>query len=308
MKPIRLRDFIEDKDGWLYAVATYDNSEKVGCVLRYIPSAEGERSTREGERFCKFDFKEGFDYIRECKPQYLDNVLRIPHSDIKRVLKPENEIGDISRRDSRVWQLIRLFDVPPWMVGCTGSLLCGLEGPMSDIDMVVYGQAWFHAQQRLKQAIEAGKVNALSEDMWRRVYEKRIPEISFETFILHEKRKWNRGEIGGTYFDLLFTRDYTNLESIPPYSGEVLWRTTIEAEVTDAQFAFDNPSVYMVDHDDVTRVLSFTHTYAGQVVPGEILEASGVLEQHGNERWLIVGTTREAKSEYIISKTLMETH
>jgi hypothetical protein len=29
-------------------------------------------------------------------------------------------------------------------------------------------------------------------------------------------------------------------------------------------------------------------------------------QQHGNERWLVVGTTREARGEYIVSKTLME--
>ena len=27
--PARLRDFIEDADGWLYAVSTYDNDENV---------------------------------------------------------------------------------------------------------------------------------------------------------------------------------------------------------------------------------------------------------------------------------------
>ena len=32
MVPVRLRDFIEDADGWFYAVSTYDNDENVGCV------------------------------------------------------------------------------------------------------------------------------------------------------------------------------------------------------------------------------------------------------------------------------------
>ena len=40
MLPVRLRDFIEDNDGWLYAVSTYDNAESVGCVLRYVPDVE----------------------------------------------------------------------------------------------------------------------------------------------------------------------------------------------------------------------------------------------------------------------------
>ena len=58
--------------------------------------------------------------------------------------------------------------------------------------------------------------------------------------------------------------------------------------------------------DEIGRVLSFTHTYSGQALAGEVIEARGVVERHGDERWLIVGTTREAKSEYILSLTLLE--
>ncbi|MGI6503632.1 MAG: hypothetical protein ACOX0O_06785 [Candidatus Methanoculleus thermohydrogenotrophicum] len=86
----------------------------------------------------------------------------------------------------------------------------------------------------------------------------------------------------------------------------MLGRATIEAMVIDASLSFDNPAVYTVDHDEISRVLSFTHTYSGQALAGEIIEARGVVEVHGDERWLIVGTTREAKGEYIISLTLLE--
>jgi hypothetical protein len=64
--------------------------------------------------------------------------------------------------------------------------------------------------------------------------------------------------------------------------------------------------MYAVEHPIVSRVLSFTHTYSGQGKTGEIIVACGVCERHGNECWLIVGTTREAKGEYIISRTLLE--
>jgi predicted nucleotidyltransferase len=306
MKPIRLRDFIEDTDGWLYAVSTYDNAERVGCVLRYVPDEAGERVSPFGKRYRKFDFEEAYAYIDTHKPQYADVVQRIPLSDIAKVLKPEEEIGSIAERDPRVARLVEIFKVPSGSVGCTGSLLCGLENDASDIDMVVYGGAWFAAQAHLKRAVEEGRVQALSDAMWEKVYTKRIPEISYDTFVLHEKRKWNRGEIEGTYFDLLYTRAYDDLSALPASRGEVLGRTTIEATVTDAALAFDSPAVYRVAHHRVSRVLSFTHTYSGQALPGEVIEAAGVLERHGNEHWLVVGTTREAKGEYIISKTLME--
>jgi predicted nucleotidyltransferase len=306
MKPIRLRDFIEDTDGWIYAVSTYDNDERVGCVLRYVPDPAGERTGPDGTRYRKMDFEEAYAHIREHKPGYVDVVQRVPLADIRRIFKPEEEIVRIAARDPRVLALIEVFNVPLSQVGCTGSILCGLENHTSDIDMVVYGDAWFVAQQNLKKAVEHGEVGGMTEELWQKVYRKRVPEIGYETFVLHESRKWNRGEVAGTYFDLLYSRSYDNLVALPAVRGEVIGRATIEATVTDAGLAFDSPAVYRIDHEEVSRVLSFTHTYSGQALAGEVIEASGVIEQHGTERWLVVGTTREAKGEYIVSRTLME--
>ena len=190
--------------------------------------------------------------------------------------------------------------------GCTGSLLCGLENEASDIDMVVYGDYWFLAQKNLIKAVKAGEVDALSDKMWEKVYYKRVPEIDYETFVLHEMRKWNRGEIDGTYFDLLFTRGYDSLSSVVIKKGKVIGKKTVEAKVTDASLSFDSPAVYVIEHPEISKVLSFTHTYSGQALSGETIEACGVVEDMGDEKWLIVGTTREAKGEYIISKTLLE--
>jgi len=307
MKPIRLRDFIEDKDGWIYSVAAYDNEEKAGCVLRYVPDEDGERTAHDGTKYHKMDFEDAFAYIAEHKPEYLDTVHRIPHADIARVMKPEEEILHLAAGNERVMRLLPVFNVSIEKVGCTGSLLCGLENESSDIDMVVYGSAWFTAQENLRRAVEKGEVSALSEEMWEKVYRKRVPEIDYETFLLHEKRKWNRGEIDGTYFDLLYTRSYEQLDSLGIPKGKVCGKKTIEATVTDASLAFDNPAVYAVDHEEISKVLSFTHTYSGQALKGEVIEATGVVEEYGDTKWLIVGTTREAKGESIISKTLLET-
>jgi hypothetical protein len=142
--------------------------------------------------------------------------------------------------------------------------------------------------------------------MWKKVYDKRKPEIPYEVFVLHEQRKWNRGQINGTYFDILYTRSYDELKSAHPGKGTVIRKQTIEAKVIDASLSFDNPAIYEIEHESVRRVLSFTHTYSGQALKGETIEACGVCEQHGDERWLVIGTTREAKGEYIVSKTLLE--
>lgn len=306
MKPIRLRDFIVDTEGWIYAVSTYDNAEKAGCVLRYVPDPSGERAHANGTRYRKFDFEDSFAFIRDHKPRYLDSVVRVPLHDIQQVRKPELGMPRIIARHPRVQHLAGILNVPPGFIGCTGSLLCGLENENSDIDLVVYGDHWFIAQQTLRSAIITGKLEGLSPDMWRRVYEKRKPDIPYETFVLHEERKWNRGQIEGTYFDLLFTRSYDDLDRIAFDRGMILGRRTIEARVTDASLAFDSPAVYEVEHDEFDQVISFTHTYSGQALAGETIEACGVAERHGNGQWLVVGTTREARGEYIISKTLIE--
>lgn len=306
MVPIRLRDFIEDPDGWLYAVSTYDNAERIGCVLRYVPDTRGERVGPAGKRYRKYDFEDAYRKIAQEKPAYAGLVQRIPVKDLCRVFKPDEEIGRISAAHPRVKILLDLLSLPQGTVGCTGSLLCGLENESSDIDMVVYGTHWFDAQARVKKGIESKKIEGMSPELWRKVYDKRKPDIPYDAFVLHEQRKWNRGQIDGTYFDILYTRSYDRLGGAPSGKGEVLGKQTIEATVTDASLAFDNPAVYTVKHDEISRVLSFTHTYSGQALAGETIEACGVVEQHGKERWLIVGTTREARGEYIISKTLLE--
>lgn len=306
MMPIRLRDFIEDDGGLIFAVSAYDNTERAGCVLRYVPDPAGERVDPEGRRYTKLDFEPAYAYIKEHRPEYLDHLHRVPADRIARVYKPEERMDWIASRDVRVRRLLSLFDLPAGKVGCTGSRLIGVENAASDIDLVVYGGAWFSAQAQLARLVQTGTLPAMSEEMWRKVYEKRVPEISFDSFVLHEGRKWNRGEFGDTYFDLLYTRDYDALASAPAGRGREVGRGRIEALVTDASQSFDSPAVYEVEHETVSRVVSFTHTYSGQALAGETIEAVGVLEEHGDTQWLIVGTTREARGEYIVSKTLLE--
>jgi predicted nucleotidyltransferase len=305
-KPIRLRDFIEDFDGRLYAVSAYDNSVKVGCILRYIPDPGGERKNIEGKRFRKFEFDEAYAYISTEKPEYADIIQRVPLSDIARVLKPEAEIDSIVRRSMLVARLVEIFDLPKGSYGCTGSYLCGLENEESDIDLVVYGRTFSHAREILRNAIAERQISPLTDKVWELIYRKRNPELPRDEFLLHEKRKWNRGQIGRVYFDILYARSYKALNPISYRKGRICGKMTVEAMVTDASLSFDNPALYLVDHEEISRILSFSHTYSGQALNGELIQARGICEEHDGERWLVVGTTREAKGEFIRSLSLLE--
>ena len=200
MLPIRLRDFVEDPDGWLYAVSTYDNENKVGCVLRYVPDDEGDRIGLSGQRYQKYDFEDAYRKITREKPVYSGLVQRIPLVDLRRVLKPDREISRIAASHPRVKKLLDLFRLPPGAVGCTGSLLCGLQNENSDIDMIVYGKHWFAAQALVKQGIADGRIEGLSPEMWRKVYEKRQPAIPYDIFCTSRAAEMEPGPDRGHLF------------------------------------------------------------------------------------------------------------
>ena len=89
---------------------------------------------------------------------------------------------------------------------------------------MIYGSHWFTAQSLVKQGIFNGRIEGMSPDMWHKVYEKRKPDIPYEVFVLHEQRKWNRGQIDGTYFDILYTRSYDNIQGALPAKERLLVR------------------------------------------------------------------------------------
>ena len=152
-------------------------TDAIGCVLRYVPDENGERVHPSGKRYTKYDFEDAFAHVARHKPQYAGLLHRIPHADVKKMLQPDEELPRIARTHPRVQKLVDLFGLPAGTIGCTGSLLCELENETSDIDMVVYGRHWFTAQQKVKQGIAIRDDRRTSPEMWRKVYEKRKPEI-----------------------------------------------------------------------------------------------------------------------------------
>jgi len=75
---------------------------------------------------------------------------------------------------------------------------------------------------------------------------------------------------------------------------------TLQCRVIDDAHGFDYPARFKIDHEQIDTVVSFTATYTGQAVSGEMVEVSGMLEQteQGIKR-IVVGASREAHGEYI---------
>lgn len=308
MLKTRLRDFLLTEDDWLFAVVDYFHKDGIRSTLRYVPDENGDRELN-GIRYRKYDFGPAFEFMREHRPDWVRDVHVVPETAVKKLLRPSDRIPELVKTDSRVAEIVKILDkagISRSSMGVTGSMVAGLQNEKSDIDFLVYGPAWFKARDAIAAAKkEEGPIEDIDEEMWQRIYRKRIPEISFDEFMLHEARKGNRGMVDGTYFDLLFTREWGQIKA-PLRRGTDTVKLKIEAEVTNADFAFDNPSYYKIDHEEIDHVLSYTHTYAGQALPGEIIEARGVVEEVGNMKRLVVGTSREPKGEWIRSLSWLE--
>ncbi len=300
----RLRDFIITHDDWIFAVADYCHEGSIRSILRYVPDPLGNRGTYK--KYRKLDFDEAFGFMKTARPEWLADVHIVPWDSVKEILAPDQKLPMLVEKNNKVKAIVSALQkaVPPDRMGVTGSLLAGLENESSDIDFIVYGRSWFTARDVIGRAKkEKNPITEISDEMWRDIYKKRKPELSFDEFLLHETRKGNRGMVGDTYFDLLYVRDWEDIA--PCQRGQDIGIQKIEATVTNADFAFDSPAIYKTDHPEISYVLSYTHTYAGQALVGERIEARGMVEVVGNMKRLVVGTTREAKGEWIRSLTLL---
>jgi len=302
-EPVRIRDFVIAKNRWIYAAVSYDNEPHIWGFLRYIPDKNGDRVSRDGTRFRKVGFEEAQQLMRKSV-HYRDGLCAIPCEDIAQLKHPRQCLERCD--DADVSSIVDFFEsngISRRYMGVTGSRLVGLATDSSDIDFVLYGRPSFErGRDALRDAVQSGLLPKIGTGMWQRIFRKRAPELTFKEFVLHEKRKWNRGSIGTTYFDLLFVRDFNEIAIEPRGIDDAF--ATVRATVTNATYAFDSPAIYEIEHETVNKVLSYTHTYAGQADEGETIEARGICNEAGFTR-LIVGTSRAARGEWIKSCTLL---
>jgi hypothetical protein len=171
----------------------------------------------------------------------------------------------------------------------------------SDIDLAIYGREHFHqTRQAIELAISDGVLDQLDNDLMQDNFGRRNAELSYKEFAWHEFRKFNKGAIDGTKFDIgmvclkhEFEPDLNQYQK----QGTRKFRT----KVIDDHRAFDFPALYIVDDVTTPEVMSFTHTYIGQAKNNEEIEVSGTVEYNiaTGQRRLIVGSSREAVGEYI---------
>tara|TARA_R110001606_G_scaffold363430_3_gene517569 strand:+ start:25886 stop:26842 length:957 start_codon:yes stop_codon:yes gene_type:complete len=303
------KDFIETREGLVFAVVSYQSHDgKVGCFLRYIKNGNGWK---------KINTEQANQLLQQSYPQYLYQSTQfdalfhaVSVKDIVEHHRPEERIKHVLNCEPRDNIELKLQQLIPILVrygancdflGLTGSMLINQQGPMSDIDLVVYGRDEFQkTRQALMWAIDSGNISDLNLSLMEDNFQRRAGELSFDEFSWHEYRKYNKASIDGTKFDLGMVCLSDEIQHDDQQYQKQGMRT-ITTKVVDDLRVYDFPAVYLVDNVLTPEVLSFTHTYVGQAKKGELIEVSGAVECNittGKCR-LIVGSTREADGEYI---------
>lgn len=300
------RDFIETSEGLVFAVV--DAGLEAGralCFLRYAP-IEG--------RLRKLGTDAANAYLKAQAPGYLFHSARldallhgVPVERIRRHHRPRARIASLlaaEPQDAMEAKLLRLLElfaargVELDRFGVTGSLLLGVQTPASDLDVVVYGrEAFFQTRAAVRAACSAGELAGLDEADWQEAYGRRGCALDFAEYCWHERRKYNKGLVDGSKFDITLIG-----EGLPLDAGPVRKRgmARVRAEVVDAQYAYDCPALYRLRHPELSEALSFTQTYAGQAEAGETVEIAGLLEETAQGRLrIVVGGSREAPGQYI---------
>ena len=346
---VRTRDFIHSTDDMYFASTNYLHPDnRIISFLRYIPDENGDRE-KNGQRYSKVGSDEAFAYLKENHPESLYHsevanvtMMGVPIDKVDEIIRPEDRLKIIREgKDNKISDDIRekLIDLSDFFyyiggidydhLGISGSTCPGLQkAEISDLDFVVYGlenhkKAINAFKKYHDREVEVGEgsnkrkiiLNPIQNEFWQHLFEKRIKDDSLtkEEFCWYESRKFNRGVIRGTLFDILCTRNMNEVEGEYGDTRYIpLGISEIECTITSDLKSMDNPAVYEISDveyldgikEEITQLASLTHTYAGEVLEGERVIARGKVEKVVTNNQepiyrILVGSTRESIGEYI---------
>jgi len=214
------RDFVEDKDGYLYCVVGYVHPpDRVLAYLKYVPTRSLDTIWFKGkvgyDRVLKYyssvAVTESFKILKKVKPHYIyyDNVFNItfigvPISEIRKHYIPEERLKEIIEsggNDELEQDLIELVkclseitNVKIQSFGISGSILTSIHHPRySDIDLTVYGIAnsWTLIKV-LREADGKDKIKLPEDNVikeWALEVSKHHPLTPKEAYLIYVEKK-----------------------------------------------------------------------------------------------------------------------
>ncbi|MCU7930792.1 MAG: hypothetical protein KZQ90_08325 [Candidatus Thiodiazotropha sp. (ex Codakia rugifera)] len=306
MTPFLPKDFIETAEGLIFAVvAAGEETQRVLSFLRYQRSSTGYKklSTHEANELLKNHYPAYLYYSRSRDV----NLHGVPRECIVHHHQPRQRLQTLCHRaycdglEHKLRLLVGQFEahgLDRQTIGITGSLLIGAHTTHSDIDLVFYRrETFFKARAIVKRLLDRKFLHNLDDALWQDAYVRRGCSLTFEEFVWHERRKFNKAAIQQTKFDISLLIPEQELDGL---SYRKQGQYNLQSSVTEDRYSFDYPARYQLDHPSIEEVVSYTATFAGQAQKGETVEVQGQLEiSTDGHRRIVVGSDREALGEYI---------
>ena len=297
----------------------------VVAYIRYVPDATGSRR-RNGTSFRKiYELNDRYSFLRRRAPEYLvhdavfdEEMIEVPRTHIARHYEPLKRTKELlhSARTALERKSIEMITIlasasstSTEEFGISGSVLVGLAGSLSDIDIIVYG---YERSQRIRKVLaallkEGNDFKAYGEKKLRKLHGSRHEEtgISFADYARCEARKDFQGCFRGTDFFVRYVKDVHEVnEEYGSITYRALGHSRLEATVTSDDDAIFTPCTYQINstHMSTTDVMppkevaSFRGQFCEQARVGETIVAQGKIEQlsERNRTWnrLLLGSTR----------------
>lgn len=302
-------DLVVDRDRRIYLVV--GNTHPNGLIVAYLKYVPSEKPTLWGRRnvyyervLREYSVEEVLRVSSEIEAQFYDPTLGVSipvvkTSEVKEWLRPEEKLERLRRHADDLIELtsVEVSDILSDLtglshnnMGVTGSVLAGIHGLHSDVDLVIYGcretlefvqsspeMCKLSEEKIVTKVLENSRILGIEPE----TYVKLIPPYKFAcfrgvpvTFTFVDRRSYRYGELV--------------LRPIKPVS------LLVDVVGGDCRSLF-YPSRTQVDRvlegPKIKEVISYEAEYNYLLYRGGLLRISGVLEKSvpDNEYYVVVG-------------------
>jgi predicted nucleotidyltransferase len=300
-------DYVETLEGFLFAVKGLHHPERlVIAYLRYIPDVNGDREGNSRRYRRIYDLDETDEFLRKRYPQYLNKIgskgitlQSVPLDRVSRVFSPREHLRNLidtpkSKLEKAVVRFVYALasesGVPLDDFGVSGSILIGLTGPLSDIDLIVYGVdngcMVYDALLRLRESQEW--IRSYDNETVKGVVRSRWGDtgLDMERLCDIEAGKVLHGLVEDRDYFVRLVRKHEEFER--EVSSRPLGKFTLNATVVDAKQSIFTPCMYRVEDcsylalaqmPEVSELVSYRGKFTEQVGEGDLVEAQGTIEE-----------------------------
>ncbi len=306
--------YLETGEGLFFAVKGLEHPpDRWIAVLRYVPDPEAGSRRKRGRLYRRvYRFQEQEEWLRERSPRHLiyDPVFgvtlqSVPRSTVERIYSPRRHLQLLMQKtdksaleDDAVAFLSTLqtaSGVALSALGVTGSILIGLHGENSDMDVAVYGeQNCKRVHHSLRKLLDDGNerlLHRLAGEGMEKLYAQRVVDtkMDYRVFAELEGRKANQGGfLDRTWFVRFIKEPGEIKESYGRDRYKALGRMTLRALISDDADAIFTPCRYGLSGvekieahraPEPAEIVSFRGRFCEQARIGDRILATGTLER-----------------------------